>query len=169
MLPAAYVVHRTRHRVRLRVVGQRRNPGWFAEAASVLGQLDWIDRVETNVHSCSLTLHCIDADCMDENLAQSGVFKFQAQAPQVASAVDQIQIGLSRIDRTLQSKSSANTNLRSLLFLLILVLAGVQMVRGQVMVPAISLLWYAIDLVMNARGQNQPNAGLDPQSSGLSD
>lgn len=153
MQPRAYVVHRTRHRVRLRVPDKRADTAWFSEAAARLEEMDWVSRIETGPVSASLVLHCDIADNLDERLSTTGVFEFQAQAPAVPPATEQLKAGVSDLDRALRESGAGDTNLRSLLFLLMLILAGVQMARGQVMVPAISLLWYAMELVLGARAQ----------------
>lgn len=156
MRPTAYVVHRTRQRMRLRVPEKRGEPEWFGQAAASLERLDWVDRVETGPLSASLILYGDATGDLNERLAQIDVFQFQPQAPRVPPATEQIKHGLARIDRALQSPDDGRTNLRSLLFLLMLILAGVQMARGQVMVPAVSLLWYAMQLVLEARTEPSP-------------
>jgi hypothetical protein len=163
MPPTAYVVHRTRQRVRLRVLEKIGDPEWFAGAADDLARLDWVDRVSTGPASASLILHCANGACLDEGLSRTGVFEFQARAPTLPPAVLQVKNELSRIDRALE-RSAGETNLRSLLFLLMLVLAGIQMARGRIMVPAISLLWFALDLVLGAHGSPQPDPDGEPPS-----
>jgi len=162
MLPAAYVVHRTRQRVRLRVPEKRGDEEWFVQTAVALGRLSWVDRVETAAVSASLILHCGDSDRLDECLSQTGVLMFLGNPPRVPSAAEQVKSGVARLDRALQSGAPGNTDLRSLLFLLMLVLAGVQMARGQVLVPAISLVWYAMELALGAQARQRPEAEVEP-------
>ena len=156
MPPTAYVVHRTRQRVRLRIPQMRGDTEWFAETAAALESLDWVDRVETGPISSSLILFCDATERLDDHLSKVDVFEFQREVPKVPPAAEQMKNGLSRIDRALHTSSLGDINLRSLLFLLMLVLAGVQMVRGKVMAPAISLLWYAMELVLGAGAPAQP-------------
>lgn len=161
MQPRAYVVHRTRQRVRLRVPDKRADTAWFSETADKLEKVDWINQVDTGPASASLVLHCDTAHDLDERLSSTSVFEFQSRAPVVPPATEQIKAGLSRIDRALRKAGGGDNNLRSLLFLLMVILASVQMARGQIMVPAISLLWYAMELVLGARPQ--PQAETDQQ------
>ena len=63
-----------------------------------------------------------------------------------------LQRGLAGIDSYLGQVSQQATDLRSLGVLLFLVLGLVQLGRGQVLAPATSLLWYALDLLRDRPG-----------------
>jgi len=151
MLPRAYVVHRSRQRVRLRVPEKKGDAGWFRDAALALERLDWVDAVETRPASASLAIRCLSTDGVEARLERSGQFRFQADPPPLPTVDQQVRIGMERLDRLLRDSASEEANLRSLLFLVMLILAGIQMTRGQVMVPAVSLLWYAMELVLAGR------------------
>jgi hypothetical protein len=103
-------------------------------------------------------LHCEATDRLDVRLSQIGLFEFQGPSPPGPTAVEQVMNGLVHVDRALQSSASGSTDVRSLLFLLMLVLAAVQLARGRVLVPAISFLWYAIDLALGSTAVRQQQA-----------
>jgi hypothetical protein len=56
--------------------------------------------------------------------------------------------GIGVVDRSIRDSSSGSADLRTLIFVLLLGLAIAQLLRGQVMAPAASLLWYAFDLAL---------------------
>jgi hypothetical protein len=155
MAPNGYAVHRTRQRLRLRVPDKRGDSQWFVEAAEVLERLAGVDRVEAAPLSASLILYCDTTDGLDERLGHAGVLAFQKRAPAKPTAAQRTQGGVSWFERALYDSSQGRVDLRSLVFLLMLGLAGVQVIRGQVLVPAISLFWYAMEMALGARAQSR--------------
>ena len=146
-----HLVHRTRRRVRLRVPDKFGDAPWFAEAESRLTQLGPVSAVQVHPVTASLILEVDPSADLDSLLAGNDLFDYQANPPPIPGAAAQVKLGLSKVDRLLKSASNDSQDLRSLMFLLILILAGVQMARGKIMVPALSLLWYAMELVLGAR------------------
>lgn len=155
MPPLAYVVHRSRRRLRLRVPERCGDTEWFEQAASYLRPLAWVDEVETGALSGSLVLHVADSAMAEHELSGLDLFAFAPQPPALPSTAQQLKSGLVRVNRAMKQSSSGGADLRSLLLVAMLLLAGAQMLRGQIMVPAISLLWYALELVLGARESTQ--------------
>lgn len=65
--------------------------------------------------------------------------------PSLAPLID----GLRSVDSGLRSLSADAADLRTALFVVLTGMAVAQLLRGQVMAPASSLLWYALDLVLH--------------------
>jgi hypothetical protein len=56
----------------------------------------------------------------------------------------------SSLERELRGLAPGAPDLRTMLFLSLGALAMAQVARGQVMAPAVSLFWYALDLLMQS-------------------
>jgi hypothetical protein len=54
--------------------------------------------------------------------------------------------GLGKLDEVIARKTRDGSSLSSVIFLVLVGMALAQIARGQVMAPAASLLWYALDL-----------------------
>ncbi len=145
MLPRAYVVHRLGGRIRLRVPEKRRDAQWLAEGAERLGRLPGVEDVVIGPAG-SLLIHCEDSARLEGLLPQSGLFRLEPD-PIPGPGAGAALLGREGTDHGLGS-----AELRTLLALLFVVLAIVQIVRGQILVPAISLLWYAATLALGPVG-----------------
>jgi hypothetical protein len=150
MPPAAHVVHLLRGRLRLRVPERRGDAAYFAAVLEQLAQVAGVEQVQANpVTGSVLVLHdeLAYAD-LSARLDETGLFTL-TQAPEPhAPGLAPVTSGFALVDRLLTEHSGGSADLRTLLFIVLLTLAIGQMLRGQVMAPAISLLWYALDLAL---------------------
>lgn len=169
MTPAAYIVHRVGGRVRLRIPDKRRDTAWLRATAAALEQLPGVTRVEASPATGSLLVY-LDEDTSLEALlplAQSRFRLIPGWGPQ-RPALEPIVVWTTLLNQRLQHYSRGSADLRSLLFALFMFLAVMQVMRGRVMVPAISLLWYAMELALppvGRRGDGYPtSADLEPQN-----
>lgn len=124
MLPAATVCHAVPGRLRIRVPGMRGNETWFQEIAVAIGRRPELSQVSGNERTATILLH-------GRNLEPQ---RFAALARQ--SGWFELEVG----------GDGARPPYRAFAGLMF-VLAAVQLYRGQVMVPALSFLWQAFDLL----------------------
>jgi len=155
MVPTAHIVHRLRRRLRLKVPDKRRDAGWLAEAASRLERVPGVKQVEIRAVSGSLLIrHQTDAG-LEERLASTGLFRITAEPIVSPPVLDPIMDGISRSHRKLERRTGSRANLQTVLIVLLVLAAFVQTLRGQILVPAISLLWYAATLAIAFKNQEQ--------------
>lgn len=146
MVPIAHIVHRLRRRLRLKVPDKRRDADWLAEAASRLERMPGVKRVETRIVSGSLLIHHQADAGLEERLTSSGLFRITNAHVATPPVLDPVLDGLSRSQRKLKRRTGGRANLEAVLIVLLVLAALVQALRGRIMAPAISLIWYAAQL-----------------------
>ncbi len=126
MLPAAAVCHAVPGRVRVRVPGMRGNDAWFRAICADLVRRPEFSVVSGNERTGTLLLKGRDLEPagLAELAREEGWFDL-------------------RDERRRDATSSPAPRLAGFM----LVLAVVQAMRGQLMVPAVGFLWYAIELM----------------------
>lgn len=158
MSEAAWIVHQTAGRLRLRLPRRRKDVIYLDALADAAAELPGILAAQANPLTGSLLLLYEEdaadafADALDRLVDAHGIV-LHFGAPPMAPVRPALQRGLAGIDAYLGQMSQQSTDLRSLGVLLFLVLSLVQLGRGQVLAPASSLLWYALDLLRDPSGR----------------
>ena len=166
MLPLAQIVHQTRSRVRLRIAEKRKDPEYFEEVREQLGAVSDILDFRT-----SSTTGCIILEFREQvwpdlepHLEQLGLFRINAALETGKPAIDSLTSGLSRVNQTLAAGSDGRIDLRTLAYLGLMAITISQAMRGQLLGPAIPLLFNAMSLVDRL---TTPDNGVSPdQDSG---
>jgi hypothetical protein len=127
MIPAAELVHAAPGRIRLRIPERKGDDDWFADTRRAINQFPGIVRVIGNSATGSFLIR-------GKDLAVR-------QIPEVGE-----ERGWFAVRDPARSGGAAADALASLAPVF-LGLAVIQAVRGQIMVPAISLAWYALEIV----------------------
>ena len=140
VLPSAQVVHRSAGRLRLSVPAMRRQEAWFAAVRDTLAGLDGAGDVQVNPLSASVLLDGIriDESGLFEIATGRGLFALEAGDNATLSP------GPGVLDFLDEFKALPWGGLRRAASLGYLGLAAVQAFRGQVLPPALTLLWYGI-------------------------
>lgn len=127
MIPAAELVHRIDGRLRLRVPERRGDEAWFADTRKALAGFPGVLRVTANPGTGSFLIR-------GKDLALRRI-------PEIAE--DRGWFTLAEPQRHEKPASDALAGLAPVFF----GLAVLQAARGQIMVPALSLLWYALEII----------------------
>ncbi len=153
-LPRAFVSHRAPGRIRIRIPGSRGDATYFARLERGLAGIEGVTRLEANPRTGSV-LVCHRGEVMDALEArgrETGLFELGPEP-----VIDEAQLLaipgqlLEAVDARLFRASRGAADIRSLLFLALL-LAGIrQIAKGRVMAPGISLVWYALELLLDRR------------------
>lgn len=146
MNDTAYLVHKAPGRLRLRVPGMRGDVPFFRDLVARISPLEDIEAVRANPDTGGiLILHRRDAQqAVLDRLASAGNLTADEYVP--PSAFSRAIAGLGKLDEVLARETRGGSSLSSVVFLLLVGMALAQIARGQVMAPASSLLWYALDL-----------------------
>ena len=150
MLPEARIEHAIAGRVRLKVPEMRGDTGYFDQLSQAMAALEGIGSVTVRPATGSILL-----EDMRWNLSTLAQLAYERGWFLLDS------LPLQRMARTADGPADWLPNDRSLaalrpsLVIVLLALAAVQAARGQVMVPAIGLLWFAFAL---ARREDAPAA-----------
>jgi hypothetical protein len=153
MPPLAHAVHRARGRLRLRVPGLRYDRDFFAGLCERLQALPGVAEVVANPDTAGVLIFLDPGSDLDPLalIGESGLLDLVDEAPILSPSLTGIRRATDRLDRVLAGATSGLGDLRTLTFALLVALALRQAVRGEVLAPAASLLWYAFDLMRFAR------------------
>lgn len=146
-LPDAHVCHQTRGRVRFKVPDRRGDAAFFQAVAERLGNCEGVLRVEPNPLTGSVLIAHETAPGTIVAFAQAHQLFRIDDNPRVTPvhtlAAERVKV----LDTSLRSASSGKVDLTSVLFVSLFGLGLYQVAQGEIMVPAITLLWYAFDAV----------------------
>lgn len=151
MAPRAQVVHRLSGRLRLKVPEKRRDTAWLTKVASRLEQLPGVEQVEISPLRGGLLIRHKPDELLEQRLRQSEFLQIENPAAPSPPVVDTLADVVSRSDQALERRTGGKTSLRSILILVLVALAIVQTLRGRFLTPAVSLLFFAMQLAFRAK------------------
>lgn len=149
MEPRAHVIHQTRGRVRLRVAERREDSEYFELTRERLVTLSGITEVRVNsVTGCILLLHP-DRPWTElaPELCQLELFELMEEPEPVRPAIEPLLSGFSLVDRTLFEESAGLLDLKTLAYLGLMFFIIRQVMQGNILGPALPMLWNAMNLV----------------------
>jgi hypothetical protein len=160
--PKATLVHQMPGRTRFRIAHKRNDQEYFNTVADRLRDVPGVTGVETNASTGSILVHhdgqlndFADAIFGDSDLGK--LVEFIMETPPVARRLrSEIEI----LDGAVQRFSAGEIDLGTLASFGLLGLAAVQLVMGQQLASAVSLAWYAAELVR--RSSNGEPIGTPP-------
>jgi len=149
-MTVAHVVHQLPGRLRLRIPEHRKDEAFFDSLAGRLREIEDIISVSRDALTASLLIHHqVPEDRIWSFLEELLELTLQpAPATATAYSLSSVGAGIQAVNHSLQRASGGATDLRTLLFLLLVGLAIRQILRGQIMIPATGLLWNAFELAL---------------------
>jgi hypothetical protein len=144
----AHVAHSIPGRTRFRIHERRGDHAFFDEIAEVLRRCAGVTAVKSNPLTGSLLLH--HSDDLDSPLMQAALgaidelVELELSAPPVARQLREDVIG---VDQAIQRLSGGQFDLGTVTAFGLLGLAGAQLLAGQHPAIAITLAWYATELI----------------------
>jgi hypothetical protein len=156
--PAAYIVHETPMRLRLRIPEKRNDKAYFT---TTLHRLQNIPGVEAEVNPATSSILLRGAQ------AGKAVIELGAQAPfNIMRSQPEAGLGLEQLRKQLQTANEGFTRLtggdaRALVVLALAISGVMQLARGNVVAPAVTLLWYAAEALRcwTPRAEQKPPDG----------
>lgn len=154
----AHVVHSVRGRTRFRIRNRRHHRAFFRQLEHQLNQVPEVKSVEADPLTGSVLVHH-EGSTFDLLLAaaQAGVGELIDLGPPPAVA-QQIRNELALFDQLVQRVTSGQMDLSTVAMFALFTLAGIQLVRGKQPVIAITLAWYASELLR--RWEEPPGAAV---------
>jgi Heavy metal associated domain 2 len=155
-------VHNLPGRTRFKIPERRGDHAFFHEISELLRKFPSMQKVESNPLTGSFLLLYsgdIDSEPMQAALdALAEIFELEVSAPPVAR---KLPADVVDVDQAVQRFTHGALDLSTATALGLLVLAGVQLLRGQQPVIAVSLAWYATELLRrweepSHRGRDRP-------------
>jgi hypothetical protein len=170
MTELAYIVHQIPGRVRLRIRGKRQDEAYFEELRRQLQPVDGIEHVRVNCNTGTIIVRHPEKPYADleTELRRLQLFDIAEGTEPETPALKPLISGLSKIDRLINEESAGIANLRTLVVAAAVLLAIRQFRRGELLGPALPLLWNALELVGRFNGWASDSTG-ESSSYGTSD
>lgn len=151
MAVAAHIVHHIPGRVRLRVPHRRDHHGFFAEVHQRLETCPNVTGISTNPATASILVRYKGE--LAEVLGQAAavgiheLLEMNDGLPPVPQVVGALLGRLAHADSQITERTSGSLDGRSTVLLVLIAAGIVQLLRGQVLGPAMPLLWYAAQAI----------------------
>jgi len=165
-----YLAHRTPGRARIKIPERRGDAAFFQGLAELAGGLAGVLGVEANPLTGSVLLtHSGDLEPILEQLGETLIVKLVGEGLEESAIAESVYREFRVINEWLRGATAGTGDLGSLMLMLLLFGAVVQWLRGQVLAPAATLLWYASSLVLMSRARGTPErpSGVTGGASGV--
>lgn len=155
--PSAFIKHQMPGRVRLKIPQKRGDINYFNRLEELFSHFFGINELKLNPSTASIVInHETDVPFQDivEFAKTKNLFNLVEEAEDHDEVVPNMYIkaltltGFNRFDKALLAYSKGRLDARSFVFLSLIGLAIHQAARGNVMAPAATLLWYAVQLLI---------------------
>jgi hypothetical protein len=153
-LAPAYVSHRLPGRARIRIPSQRDQGAYFARVAKELAGFAAVTDVVVNPLTGSvLVTHRGELEAIVRQARKKGLFDVESLVAHERGLSETLVEEFGSVRRELRDLTDGGLDLEELALLLLLAFAAVQLWRGHILAPAVTLLWYATSLVLLSRAQ----------------
>lgn len=145
MPPTAHIAHLVPGRMRIRVPTKRHDNGYFSQLAQALLALPGVDRVEANALTASLLIHhTITPERIADFAAEQALCEVVIQGHRLVPLSAHIADRFQALDSKLSAFTEGTLDVWGTLFLVLVGLGIAQLAKGNILVPATTLLWYAL-------------------------
>jgi hypothetical protein len=168
-LPNVYVVHAIPGRIRLRVPERRGDKAFFADMTARLNALPSVVSAAANPVTGSVliqftgTLEHLMTEAADL-LAQT---RLHQSPPPVRPVMDRVKEEFNGLDSYLRRLTGGDTDAKSAVFLGLVGLSAIQLLRGNFLAPAATMLWYAGDLAMRSQTSHRQTNPAGPAKAAV--
>jgi hypothetical protein len=155
MTATAYIQHQVPGRLRIRVPARRGNVEYFAALARHLSALPGVERLEANHRTAGvLVVHDpgTTAERILNDAQHGGLLTLHGAPGHTLTAAEKAGLGLQGLDSGLRNMTRGDLDARSLILGAFVTMGVVQLTRGHVMGPAVTLFWYAYQIIASSRG-----------------
>ncbi|WP_143034492.1 HMA2 domain-containing protein [Nitrosospira multiformis] len=166
MAPLARVVHSLPGRKRIKIDERRGDTAYFETLQKELADCPGVGAVVTNSRTgTALVIHKVEDPVLWRYIAEHGLLqlgKNETSAPAVGpSIVDDIR----NVERKPYPKSGKKPDIRRLIFLGMMGMGVVQVIRGNIAIPAIAAFWYAYFILPATNDDNPEHSFLETKLS----
>ncbi len=148
MLPAGYIAHRIGDRVRVRIPERKGDAAYFMRVERDLSACERVMYVEANPLTASILLRYHGTnDDLRRDAINLGLFAVEEAPPPVNPALTAATERIDQLDRFLQRSSNGSFDLLEVAFVGLIGASIVQVLRGQALGPASTLLAHALAIL----------------------
>ena len=156
-MDVASLAHQVRGRIRFRIPGRGKDHAYFAELENRMADCPGISYVETCPRTTSLLVRYGDGTEPAAIVAyaeNSGLFRLEGNPVSVKPTLNERAAkAVDFADKALLRISNGHFDVSSAILVTLLGVSARQAIRGQILLPATSLLWYAYTLVSAKRSE----------------
>jgi hypothetical protein len=151
-LPQARVSHFTTGRLRIKIPEKRRDEEFFDTVKGRLATWNSIDRIEVNAVTASVLMYFSDVGRLfAENALRNDLFAVDYEALEADFETQPLTEWAkgrwTDADLALRRWTSGAADIRTAIFVTLLMAGTYQLFRGNIAAPAATLLWYAGDML----------------------
>lgn len=159
MRPVAYIVHSLPDRTRLRVPERRGSSDYFTQVIRHLDTCPGVTQAIANPSTASILVrHSVPFSEISTFAGAHELFTATTLSANQNRLSHGVAGTLRWLDEQLVQRSEGRLDVRSTVLMGLLALSAIQIARGDIMAPGITLLWYALQLT----GVNEDDAGGHP-------
>ena len=148
MLPAGYIAHRIGDRVRVRIPERKGDAAYFMRVERDLSECERVMYVEANPLTASILLRYHGTnDDLRRDAINLGLFAIEEMPPSVNPVLTATSDRIDQLDRFLQRSSNGSFDLLEVAFVGLIGASIVQVLRGQALGPASTLLAHALAIL----------------------
>jgi hypothetical protein len=160
--PEAHQVHRTENRLRVRVPSKKGDEDYFEQLSQEFADHDGVEEVFVNPHTGSaLFVHKTDPRKIVHHAAENQLFTIVPKKQPVQTLFGGVADVLREGNKKLKRMTGGELDVRSLVFLLLLVSGAYQLFRGNVAVPAWYTAFYYAMQIFPGGEVDEPDEGMD--------
>jgi hypothetical protein len=139
--PDAYIVHKTPSRLRLKIPARRRDETFFANAAKSLERIPGV-KTEVNPYTSSILLQGARVAEALSALGEDAPFRIKGAPQEKGLQLEQLRQQLQTFSDEF-AQLTGGGDARAFVVLSLVISGIVQLARGNIGPPALTLLWYA--------------------------
>lgn len=147
----AYLVHAAPGRARIRIPAKRGDAFFFSELESWLKTCPGVARIQINPRAASVLIYFSGVAAGLTELArlarQHRIFKLDDKPQPLKTVAEIVSEQMGQANQLLSTGSRGHLDAQSVFFLLFLALGVKQLWRGNIMQPAIPMLWRAVEIL----------------------
>src|SRR5690348_4893384 len=160
MAPLARVAHALPGRKRIKIDGKRGDAAYFAMLERKLAECPGVGTVTTDPRTgTALVSHTAEDSVLWSHIAEHELFQFgKNETPAPTPGHSSIAGGIRVAEHKPYTKSGKKPDIRRLIFLAMMGMGVVQIIRGNIAIPAIAAFWYAYCVFPGTNGDNPEHA-----------
>ncbi|MCS6841927.1 MAG: hypothetical protein NZ699_14725 [Roseiflexus sp.] len=148
MLPTGYVAHRVGDRVRLRIPARKGDVAYFTRVERELAACRRVMFVEANPLTASILLRYsgTDDDLRHDGIDR-GLFTIEEMSQATNPVLNAAAARIDQLDRVIQRSSNGSFDLLEVVFIGLVGASIIQILRGQALGPASTLMAHALAIL----------------------
>ena len=153
----AFLTHTAPGRCRFKIPSKRRDAAYFQALKDALLETSGVEQVQANPLTASVLIFYnteqVDLNDLTAQLQTANQFELSDRPMDTQTVWEKAVEGVDTIDHQLKEITSGQIDFKSLLFILLFMMAIRQLQQGAVFGAASTLFWYALQVLMKDKNK----------------